>query len=223
MCGLSYNLLLQLHARGAPNCNVWRGSNPRSRQGSLQRCKTLSLLLFAAQNMLSMNNMKGAVEVVTNPEDGDPAFQGRTMEKQIVNWAIPLITCGDSVSNAAVIQNLINTVLSKRCFNNHDTLPWYDNICGPTDDRSHPHPQVTSIFGFFLLHILLFSAGTVPWTRMERVCRSWRLGEMRLATSLPQVPLLICLCACGVIVEKRIALGRGTWFIHCMCPLEMVF
>ena len=40
---------------------------------------------------------------------------------------------------------------------------------------------------------------------------------------IPGMPLLICLCACGVIVEKRIALGRGTWFIHCMCPLEMVF
>ena len=37
----------------------------------------------------------------------------------------------------------------------------------------------------FLLHILLFPAGFVPWTRMEWVCRSWRLGEMLLATSLP--------------------------------------
>ena len=32
---------------------------------------------------------------------------------------------------------------------------------------------------------------------------------------IPGMPLLICLCACGVIVEKRIALGRG--------PLETVF
>ena len=37
----------------------------------------------------------------------------------------------------------------------------------------------------FLLHILLFPAGFVPRTRMEWVCRSWRLGEMLLATSLP--------------------------------------
>ena len=68
--------------------------------------------------MLSINNVQGAVTVMTTPvlepEDGDPAFQGRRLVAVLVSkpnhWVTFVKVDGvwwnlDSVSNVAVIQN----------------------------------------------------------------------------------------------------------------------